>query len=234
MKWIHLNECDSTQKYLIDLWEKSDKSSQFSMVISASQQNLGVGRSGNSWQHFAGSLAFSFTLSPLNPATLTPLEIGLQLVLFFNEKFQTKLTLKWPNDLFNQKDEKCGGIIVNQLSPHLLAVGVGLNLWNIPSTKLGKNLIGPIFEKETIASDEHHQLPFTIAKAIEKNRINEFTLKKDWCHHCFHVNRSVKIESGHQIFEGNFVGIGELGEALIKTTTGEISPVYSGSLFLLD
>lgn len=125
------------------------------------------------------------------------------------------------NDLWDMNHKKCAGILVQGNQKNLFA-GVGINLFS------NEIEFGGVFEEEhaldkkTIAKE--------IATFITTHRIHDVEiLKNKWLNRCGHLNKNVTIIEGEQKTTGNFVGIGEYGEALIETSF-EIKKFYNGSL----
>ena len=225
MHHVHLEETPSTQSYLKENW-KSLYSENPNVLVSTSKQTQGQGRQGNNWHDFPNSLAFSFLLQPNEEFTLSSLELGVLLCRFFKDE----LKLKWPNDLINLKNEKCGGILCQVIEKNLLVVGMGINLESDQSVK-GKLPAGIIQIQETYHNIQE-ELPEKIYQYILNNRLNQDTIQKEWNQFCFHLNQKVRIEDSNTKEVGTFVGIGPIGEALIQNEEGKIKKVLSGSLFL--
>lgn len=210
---IHLDSIDSTQRYLKEHLEKGN------LLVSCVEQTEGVGRQGKTWIHQEGSLAFSFTLKACEIPTLTPLEISVLIALFFKKSFDLNLKLKWPNDLLNEQGEKCAGILLQNIEGTLI-VGVGINLsMNRPIEK--RELYPPGFLK---LNEAPKQLSRDIYSFILGNRLAPKEIRKLWKAHCIHLDMLVEIDKTEGIFEG----IGELGEALLRS--GEIKSIFSGQL----
>ncbi|RLA63243.1 MAG: biotin--[acetyl-CoA-carboxylase] ligase [Epsilonproteobacteria bacterium] len=210
---IHLASVDSTQLYLKEHLEDGN------ILISAEEQTHGVGRQKKKWVHQKNSLAFSFTLKPCEVPTLTPLEVSVLIAKFIKENFALKLKLKWPNDLLNEKGEKCGGILIQNIEGRLI-VGVGINLsMERPIEK--RELYPPGYFKIITPNKE---LIRDIYSFILNNRSTPDEIRDLWEEKCIHLGKQVEIDNITGVFEG----IGEIGEALIRSDG--IIRVYSGQL----
>ncbi|MCK5883040.1 MAG: biotin--[acetyl-CoA-carboxylase] ligase [Bacteriovoracaceae bacterium] len=227
MLHIHLPSCDSTQSYLI---ENMNSSCGESILVSASKQSKGVGRTGNTWDHLNNGLAFSFNHTPNSTPTLTPLEIGVQLVLFLEQNFGVALKLKWPNDLLTEEGKKCGGIITTMLDDKTVVVGIGLNLGQIDQRgSCYKTPIDSIIHTE-IDEKQKKLIPAKIYQYIIGNRVPATGVLELWPTMCHHLNKNVRMVSGNKTATGKFIGIGKNGEAAIQED-GNITHMYSGSLW---
>lgn len=219
IKQIHFTECDSTQD---ELKEQLGLHPGASLLVSCDHQKNGRGRGENKWNSLAGTLCFSLTVTPSPVVSFTALEISLLVLRFFSEKGRT-LKLKWPNDLWDQKGKKCGGILIQGLQNSYLA-GIGLNIFTDDA------------EYGSIYADEFHfsreQMAKDLATFIHSHRYESVTeLKADWEAHCGHLNQRVRVTENDNICEGQFLGLGHHGEALVESQ-GVIKNLYNGSLRL--
>jgi BirA family biotin operon repressor/biotin-[acetyl-CoA-carboxylase] ligase len=225
MKSVFFNQLPSTQTYLIEhlsslITEDPD------VIVSCQSQSAGLGRRANVWHHFEGSLAFSCTIRPSSIIGLTSLELGCLLIQFFRQ-YETTLALKWPNDIFNTKGEKCGGLLC-QLIEGIVVAGIGLNMGELHSTNLLKNQnypIGSISLSDKIDPQE-------IYLFFLKNRLTSQEIVSEWNKHCFHIGRNVTIQDDEKKYQGIFIGIGEQGQAQLKTSENKFIELFSGNLFL--
>jgi biotin-[acetyl-CoA-carboxylase] ligase BirA-like protein len=233
LQHIHLDQCNSTQTVLKEILSNESNPNP-NILVSTNKQLEGLGRRGNNWVHFDNALALSFTLKPSDQVTLTPLEIGVILVDYLQEKYQTELKLKWPNDILNQNGEKCGGILIHTHHNQLLVVGVGINLGKFPKESditFDKYNAGLITDEEIHNKKEicHEVYQFLLNNRIQTNQVIE-----SWLSKCAHLNRKVSIEDKNGTLQtGLFSGIGDSGEALILSEQ-KIHSHFSGSLRLLD
>ena len=219
MHHIHLNQCTSTQEYLKNYLQEG---SFQEVLISCQEQTDGKGRQGKSWIQGKNSLAFSFSLIPNPIVSLTSLEIGVLISMFFKNNFSLDIKLKWPNDLMVLDFKKCGGILCQTFEKYLL-VGVGINLGEIDFSP--KDLSIEIAALPTIGNQK--DLPQEIYNYILENRLSPEAVVASWENLCAHLDREVIIENEC----GFFMGLGESGELLLKTNLG-IKKIFSGSLFL--
>jgi BirA family biotin operon repressor/biotin-[acetyl-CoA-carboxylase] ligase len=226
---IHYEKCDSTQTRLEEYLDKYGTDQN--ILISSLFQSLGRGRQGNSWISVENSIAMSFKINANSVLTLTSLEIGCLVSKFFKSE---NLKLKWPNDLLTKNGLKCGGILCQNISG-LIHVGIGLNIGKSETISSNESYK---FGRSSLNQNEYssHQLE-TLSKDlylyILENRIEAQKVIQDWSINCFHTNKNITIEDSSFSISGEFIGIGESGEALIKeSNSGQIKKAYSGSLFL--
>lgn len=218
IRHIHINECHSTQDELKEQLTEAHESQQ--ILVSCESQTHGYGRNSNSWTSLPGTLCFSLTIQPSVLPSFTALEISLLILNFFSSKGKN-LTLKWPNDLWNSNGLKCAGILVQSSQQKYLA-GIGLNLFS------SNQSFGGIFENEF--SFDKKKLAHEISDYIYSHRYHNIQqLTKDWETRCGHMNHQVTITEGSEIISGEFLGLGEHGEARIKNSE-KVHLIYNGSL----
>ncbi len=222
MQHIHLKTVPSTQCYLKDLLTKNQSQDY---LISTDFQSKGLGRQNKVWNDFKGSLAFSMTLTPQVKPTLTSLEVAVLIREFFWKYFKKELFLKWPNDLFNSQQKKVAGILIDFVSPQKLIVGIGVNL----QTPGAKKLAGLFDSRVSWLSTTRKNLAKDLSFFITTNRLLESETLSKWQRYCSHWNQTVSIQENSSRKKGNFIGLGEYGEALIKNKEG-IHKIISGSL----
>ncbi|MCP4912672.1 MAG: biotin--[acetyl-CoA-carboxylase] ligase [Oligoflexia bacterium] len=233
MKHVHFESCESTQLYLKK--EFSSFENDENILISTSSQTQGVGRSDNKWLQTESSLAFSFSLTPNKETTLTSLEIGALLAMFFQKHCSDKIKLKWPNDLMLDPYSKCGGVICHMINPKKIVVGVGINLSGSIKVNERYQAQSLYLDRDEVISkfgDQYSEVvPKDIYQYILDNRLSSIDVINSWNQNCLHLNSEVIIKDGKSELEGIFLGIDELGCALIQDDE-KIHKVVSGSLFI--
>jgi BirA family biotin operon repressor/biotin-[acetyl-CoA-carboxylase] ligase len=222
---IHFDSISSTQSEIINHIGKNR------VLVSANKQTAGLGRNQKCWQHHPQGLAFSFIAKANSSTTITPLEIGVSLIDFFNEHFRKNLKIKWPNDLMSEDNYKIGGILI-KLQNSKIIVGIGLNIDSIicPLFK-GKDFEAKILTLENLSKNYQKDLPAQFYQYFLKNRLNETQVRRKFQKSCAHLQNKVSIIDGKKISKGVFTGLGEYGEALLETKNG-LEKIFTGSLIL--
>lgn len=224
MNHIHLKTITSTQESFYDHFGHALEG----QLLSADIQTNGIGQHGRNWSHVDHALSMSFSLKPANNITLTSLEIPVILQSFFNKNLKTKIKYKWPNDLFNLQDQKCGGLLIHKKGEDDLVVGLGINLTPFSQNLEAINAGSLISNSKKINLKE---LSLSIYKFILENRLSNEEIIQKWNKDCLHLNEPIKIIDHDIEHLGNFIGIGSNGQALLQDGD-EIKEIYSGSLFL--
>ena len=161
---IHLNETDSTNRYLQQLCQETgnNKVEEFT-TVSADYQTAGKGQRGNSWEAAKGAnLLFSFVCYP----TFVPIRqqfvlsqlisLGIKETL---DEYCSDISIKWPNDIYWKEKKICGILIENDLQGNSIGrciSGIGLNinqevfLSDAPNPISLKQITGEHYQRETI------------------------------------------------------------------------------------
>jgi BirA family biotin operon repressor/biotin-[acetyl-CoA-carboxylase] ligase len=215
---IQFSSIASTQKFLLEL----PFSSGNFYLVSTIYQTSGIGRRGNVWQKFSNGLSFSFNL-PVQKDCPLSLHLGNILVSYFMEKFETKLFLKWPNDIFTENFKKCGGILT-QRKNNMDYIGIGLNM----NTSDSKNF--DHLSLSGLDNNYQHLIPQDIHEYIVN--YNKKFSTKDWLNNCLHLNKEVELIGEEQSFTGINTGVEENGAIKIEKKQ-ECRTFQYGSLRLL-
>jgi len=103
-------------------------------AVRADRQSAGRGRFQRSWISDEGGLWLSAVV-PTNPKSSSgralPMAAGLAVSDVLRGLGVQSLRMRWPNDLL-VKDRKLAGLLVDQFSPGLAVVGIGINAFNEP------------------------------------------------------------------------------------------------------
>lgn len=236
MYQTHFNSIHSTQIYLRDNLVEL-KAHHHDILISTSEQTLGIGRKSSQWDSYDNSIAMSFTLKPNPVPTLTPIEIGLLVCEYLKIEYGSSIHLKWPNDLLTTEAKKCGGIIAQYIDTETVIAGVGLNLGSIPEQIAPlhyKHGLGHVSGSLILSQDDKKNIPKELYDYVLKNRIlSSQEMQMRFHQKCIHIGRTVEIDDDGFNYEGKFMGIGQNGEALVEIA-GVTKSFLSSSLKIIE
>lgn len=231
----HFNTIGSTQIFLKENLERL-QAKEHDILISCSEQTGGIGRKGNAWDTYPNSLAMSFTLKPNLRPTLTPIEIGLIAIKYFQRKFKKELFLKWPNDLLTADGKKCGGILCQYVDENTVISGLGINLGRltVKNDNGYKHGLGNVDDSLILNEEDQQQISKELYEEFLHGRyFSNIELIDDFRKYCHHMNKEVFIYEDEKDYIGTFRGIGENGEALVEID-GKIKMFLSSSLTILN
>lgn len=209
--------------------------------VLAEYQSQGHGRKGHTWVSPLGCFLY-FTLSlPLRDNTLHSF-FSLYVSLLLHQvlhRFDARLQLKWPNDLY-LNNKKLGGIILEQTRIHnqpCVLIGVGINI----NPYTGENL--PLTRPfTTLASDRAQPLDrnriaavlipvlFSALQSFRAEKIPEY---QDYYHRfLIHRETPLIITEGKERYSATWQAVNPDGSLLTRTPDGERRNLYAADVSL--
>lgn len=131
MKYIHLAETDSTNRYIAQYLGEREN-----VIVTADRQTAGRGTKGRSFLSDAGGVYLSALLFPDGLAAANSFRIMAHAAVSVcrtAEAFGLRPKIKWPNDVLAEGRKLAGILIENRLVNGLVdasIVGIGLNVKN--------------------------------------------------------------------------------------------------------
>ena len=203
-------------------------------VVVSDQQTRGKGRGKNRWlSREREGLYFSVLLKPnIHPKYIGMLSLAAAVATANTMSTLTAsaVNLKWPNDVI-LNNKKIAGIL---LESHCLGqkleyviLGIGLNLAQTAVSWPDelKNKAGSVYSETGLLLNKTKTLN-SLLNALEliytmiTNQSNWKTVvRNNWQLLCNHIDRDVKIIN-KDIINGQFLGLSEFGEAIVKTADG--------------
>ncbi len=214
-------------------------------LLLAGRQTAGRGRLGRHWESEAeGGLYFSLLLRPTLTTTragLLSLWAGYSIAKAINSFNVDTVGLKWPNDIISAGNgRKIGGILTeagledNQLS--YVIIGCGLNVLQQDFPEAIKNRATSL-TKEGLTVTQ-----LSLLKAILKEIYQDYkqftndpkfflTAYKELC---LTLGKAIEVHSFGEKdpIKGQATDIGEEGELILATASGEVIPCYAGEISL--
>lgn len=229
----HYKSCSSTQVLLQQQLENHKEIAQ-NILISSEHQTNGIGQrnaqGNNQWHSTHQSLAMSFTIDSHSVLTLTSAKIAVMAMNFLNDK---NLGVKWPNDLYRKDTfEKVGGILIQTVQNRCL-VGIGLNLCASVEDKemIPEDLKSKVgYLDRAVENIESFVNNFYLYLLMHEKELVTYQIIQKWNEHCVHKNLKTQNENGEYI--GEFCGIGDIGQGLLRQN-GIVSEWVSGRMFPL-
>jgi len=230
---IHLDECESTHKYMRENFANLP---QWSVVV-AENQTMGKGRHGRVWLAPKGkNLCFNILLPTKNlkPEYYAPTTqiAAITLAEILREK-GIEASIKWPNDILVNKQKICG--IISELLPeHSISLGIGLNVNTEKSDfanldRLATSLFietGEIFDKNAILQEFLSKFKPNFETLQEKG-LEPFI--EEWKKMGYFTGHKAKIVDDGSILDGIIEAVNNDGSLLFRTEKG-LKTVWSGDL----
>jgi BirA family biotin operon repressor/biotin-[acetyl-CoA-carboxylase] ligase len=229
-KIIHLASADSTNNYANRQIREREVSE--GTVFLTYEQTSGRGQLKNFWESEPGkNLTFSIVVYPDFLEIRHQFMLSKVVVLGIYKalcKYVDHLKVKWPNDIY-VGNQKLGGILIeNSIMYGLLkssVIGIGLNInqtvfkSNAPNPVSLQNLTNKHYDCETILSE--------VLSGINGYYIllrdgEEAEIDMEYISHLYRLNETCYYRSENGVFEGQIIGVNEIGQLLIRRSDGKI------------
>lgn len=234
----HFNSLKSTNTYVL---EHFDELSMGDVVITE-VQTCGRGRFDRIWEgNSSGNIYMTFVIKPKDSDSFPYLNLTqyLSIVLntIFNEKYDIKSNIKWPNDILYES-KKFVGILseakIEQGKIAGVALGVGINVntdkdfyKNLPKATSMKLITGRTFDKEEIIDAVTEEF----FNGFDNYAQNGFdSIWEDYKRMCKFHSKTVKIGGSFMDGEYEFAGLNEDGTFSVLNEQGKKIKVVSGDI----
>ena len=215
-------------------------------VIIADTQTHGRGRFGRNWISPPGvNLYFTVILKPpLSPAETQMITLATATAVASAIRQHTGLDarIKWPNDIL-VNGRKTGGILTEMKSQgnsiSLLTVGIGVNV-NMSLSSLTEDLrhLATSLKTETGEAVNREELLIKILAGMEKTyknllNGNKRALINEWLGLNSIIGNNVRVRMQDRVVSGIAEGISDMGELIIRLSSGKTETVSSGEVTIL-
>ncbi len=238
---VYLAEVDSTNRRL------AENHAQFTIsggVVVAGHQTAGRGRQSRTWlDQSENSLLFSLLLrNRAGSAELSFLSLlpAIALGELLHEKFgaTSSVRLKWPNDVL-MNDRKLAGVLGQALTSDgvlISILGMGVNVRGSqedfpPELRSAATTIeaetGVLLAREVLLAELLNRLEELHDLALE-NEIEVLRLR--WMRLGPPVGAKLNRIEGGLVLRGEFAGLGERGQLLLRTKDNVIQGIFSGDI----
>ena len=211
-------------------------------VIVAEMQQAGRGRRGRVWQSpFGANLYYSYFWrldDGLQAAMGVSIAVGLAVYDAIKALYGIEVELKWPNDIYINK-QKLAGVLVEldgqPQGPCKLVIGIGINL-NMPQSA------GQYIDQAWTDLSQHTQqldknqlvasLTYCLEQRLAQYRENGLqTMYQQWNALNAFAGQQVELNTGHRSWCGICEGIDAHGGVRIRQD-GEVKSYYGGEISL--
>ena len=230
---IKLNEVDSTNEYMKNLYSK--QIIEHGLVVVAAEQNKGRGQHGKLWDSNVGeNLLFTF-FSKKTRLTKEQFSFAVSVaVLELVKRYvsQEKVTVKWPNDVLVNGEKIAGILIENRLKGDSIEasfVGVGLNVNQLSFSRFTrmacslKSLTGKTIDVDVLTK-ELWQL---VALNLERN---EEEVKALYDASLYVLGEKVPFLVKGKQTQLTVVKVNLKGELVVRNDEGKLLFFYMGEL----
>ena len=219
LKYIHLEQIDSTNAYLQRLQSECDIRK---WVVSADMQTAGKGMGSNSWESEVGknltfSLALDVSFLPAEKQFLLSEAVPLGIVEVLDKLLPVeKLSIKWPNDIYYE-NRKLAGILINSTIKasmmDISIIGIGLNInqmqfqdWPTHPISL-QQITGMVYDLLPLME----QIAEHIIIKVEQLKSDPMTIEQDYLKRLFRYRTWADYEVGGKVLRLLMTGIDPFG-----------------------
>jgi BirA family biotin operon repressor/biotin-[acetyl-CoA-carboxylase] ligase len=231
MKNQTLDRCNSTNDLARILGEEGHPHGTW---ISSRIQENGRGRLGRKWESREGNLFLSIVLRVENKQIWTwiPMTVAIAVSSAVRKalpQYRIPIRVKWPNDLWIE-GKKAGGILCEAIggkTSSFIVAGIGLNCAFAPDGLDQETTSLSLHTGSTVTADRvrdtiHEEVLFSLQN-LEKNG-GKWVLSQ--------YSEIAALPSGSEIEwgetgSGTVIGIGELGELLVRDQSGSELKLYA-------
>ena len=219
LKYIHLEQIDSTNAYLQREQSKCDIRN---WVVSTDKQTAGKGMESNSWESEVGknltfSLALDMSFLPAERQFLLSEAVPLGTIEVLDKVLPAKkLSIKWPNDIFYENHKLAGILINSTIKANMMdvsIVGIGLNVnqmcfqdWPTHPISL-KMVMGKDFELQPLLE----QIATHILIKVQQLKSSPATIEQDYLKRLFRYRTWADYEVDGKILRLFMMGIDGFG-----------------------
>ena len=242
---VRIQSTDSTNNYANQQIRDNDVSE--GTVFLTYEQTAGRGQMKNFWESEPGkNLTFSIVFYPgfleIRRQFMLSKAVALGIYTAMN-KYVESVHIKWPNDIYVGDQKLCGILIENSIMSGILkssVAGIGLNVnqtvfqSSAPNPVSLQLLTNTHFDCETILTEVLSE----INSYYELLRQGEFEkIDREYISLLYRLNEMHSFRTGNEIFEGEIIGVNEIGQLLIRRDDGrildfhfkEVEFLYSGT-----
>jgi len=201
-------------------------------VFLAYEQSAGRGQMNNFWESEPGkNLTFSIVVYPdfLDIRCQFMLSKVVTLGIYHAlDKYVDDLRIKWPNDIY-ASDKKLGGILIensimySSIKSSVIGIGINVNQTifrsSAPNPVSLKILTNQQFDCDQILTEilSGIDLYYSLLRDGEEERID-----REFISVLYRINEKHWFRADEKVFEGEIIGVNEIGQLLIRKNDGEI------------
>lgn len=227
---VRLQKADSTNNYANSQMIENELAD--GTVFLAYEQTSGRGQQDNFWESESGkNLTFSIVVFPDFLDIRRQFMLSKVVTLGIHRtlsKYVDKLSIKWPNDIY-AGDKKLGGILIensimySSIKSSVIGIGININQTNFrsnaPNPVSLKILTNQIFECDLVLSEILSGIDYyySLLKDGEEDLID-----KDFHAVLYRLNEKHLFRAEQEVFEGEIIGVNEIGQLLIRKQNGDI------------
>lgn len=233
---IKLNTINSTNEFLENLINSSKL--DHNIIVSTSFQENGIGQFGKSWESEKNKNLLTSILinheSNIKDNFKFNISISIAICNFLEKHFNSRVKIKWPNDIMID-DKKIAGVLIKNLQSNSKSIiGIGLNI-----NQVDFNLYTPeatSFKKEKKIKFNVDELFNELLNSIEysyNNFKNDLNLKDEFLKKLYKFNVQTKFKFNKSLMLATISDVSDNGELVTIDEHGKIRKFKNGEIKFL-
>jgi BirA family biotin operon repressor/biotin-[acetyl-CoA-carboxylase] ligase len=233
---IKLNTINSTNEFLENLINSSKL--DHNIIVSTSFQENGRGQFGKSWESEKNKNLLTSLLinheSNIKDNFKFNISISIAICNFLEKYFNSRVKIKWPNDIMID-DKKIAGVLIKNLQSNSKSIiGIGLNI-----NQVDFNLYTPeatSFKKEKKIKFNVDELFNELLNSIEysyNNFKNDLNLKDEFLKKLYKFNVQTKFKFNNSLILATISDVSDNGELVTIDEHGKIRKFKNGEIKFL-
>jgi len=201
-------------------------------VFLAYEQTSGRGQQKNIWESEPGeNLLFSIVLCPdfleIRRQFILSKVVSLGIYMALN-KYVGSLKIKWPNDIYAGNRKLGGMLIENSIMNGLLkssVIGIGLN---VNQTVFYSDAPNPVSLQ--LLTNQHYDCEIILSEILSGinwyyallRKGHDKVIDQEFISVLYRLNEKHYYKAEEEIFEGEIIGVNEIGQLQIRKNDGEV------------
>jgi BirA family transcriptional regulator, biotin operon repressor / biotin---[acetyl-CoA-carboxylase] ligase len=220
-------ECESWRLHEIPITTSTNLAAAKLSVweaVRADRQTAGRGRFQRGWVSDEGGLWLSAVIPAGPNATALPLAVGLAVCDALRSIGLKVFRVRWPNDVLVD-NRKLAGLLIDQFVPEQAVAGIGINVFNYPEThdlslKNQTVRLADLITAPPSLDDLTKAILSNLRRVSSQMQTNGFTPLLPRINQLWGSPRRVELDLDGDIHSGIFTGVGEAGELLLLSDSG--------------
>jgi BirA family transcriptional regulator, biotin operon repressor / biotin---[acetyl-CoA-carboxylase] ligase len=220
-------ECDGWRLHEVSVTDSTNLAAAKLPIweaVRADRQTAGRGRFQRGWVSDAGGLWLSAVIPAGPNAIALPLAVGLAVCDALRSIGLKDFRVRWPNDVLVD-DRKLAGLLIDQFVPEQAVAGIGINVFNYPEThdsslKNQTTRLADLITTLPGLDDLTKVILSSLRQVVGQMQKNGFTSLLPRINQLWGSPRRVELDLDGDIHTGVFAGVGEGGELLLLSDSG--------------
>jgi BirA family transcriptional regulator, biotin operon repressor / biotin---[acetyl-CoA-carboxylase] ligase len=235
---VGLIACDSVGSTNEEALRRARAGERGPLWITARTQSAGRGRRGRSWVSEPGNLfATLLVTDPAQPERAAQLSFVAALAVHdaiasLAPALQSRLALKWPNDVLCG-GAKLAGILIEAegTRPLMVAIGIGVNCRHHPGDTEHPATDLAAEGADVTAEALFEALSGTMAGRMEQWQAGFAAVRADWLARAAALGGEIAVRLGARELAGRFETLDEAGRLVLRLADGRHETIAAGEVF---